>query len=344
MKTVVNNDFQQDVVDIQKPIQRQADDALEEINRHKDHNLNNRINKKIKSVIISVLRAVFIIGVSYIILRPLMQKVTTALMTEIDLFDQTVKWIPRNLTLDNFRTAWKHMNYPTAFLNTFLLTSVVSVLQLISCTLVAYGIGRFKFKGSGVIFALVLFTLVVPPQMIMVPLSLNFRYFDLYGLLPKPGLNLLNSYWPFVLTSITAVGLRNGLFIYIMRQFFRGMPKDLEEAAYLDGAGIFRTFYKIMLPGAVPGLVVVFLFAFVWQWNDYFFNTLFLSGQGNFLIQALQGVALKALDGDHNKLHGQYASLIRQTGMVLYIAPLLVLYAFMQKYFIESIQRTGIVG
>ncbi|MFP4015566.1 MAG: carbohydrate ABC transporter permease [Halanaerobiales bacterium] len=344
MKTEINGNIREGEVTYQRSMEHQIEDVLQNIHRNKDHNLNKRINKKVKSVIVSILRAVFIIGVSYIILQPLLQKLATSLMTEMDLFDQTVQWIPRNLTLENYRVAWKHMNYPTAFLNTFILTFAVSFLQLLSCTLVAYGIGRFKFKGSGIIFALVLFTLVVPPQMIMVPLSLNFRYFDLFGLLPGDGVNLLNSYWPFVLTSITAVGLRNGLFIYILRQFFRGMPKDLEEAAYLDGAGIFRTFYKIMLPGAVPGLVVIFLFAFVWQWNDYFFNTLFLSGQGNFLIQALQGVALKALEGNHNQLVGQYASLIRHTGMILYIAPLLILYAFMQKYFIESIQRTGIVG
>ncbi|MEJ6949732.1 carbohydrate ABC transporter permease [Natronospora cellulosivora (SeqCode)] len=325
-----------------RPIEKQVEEVLEKINQEKDHNLSSRINKRIRSVIVSLLRAIFVIGVAYIILQPLFQKIATSFMAEIDLFDPTVEWIPRNFTLDNFRVVWEHMNYPKAFLNTFTLTITVSILQLVSCTLVAYGIGRFHFKGANIIFGLVLFTLVVPPQMIMTPLSLNFRYFNLFGLIPEQ--NLLGSYWPFVLTSSTAVGLRNGLFIYILRQFFRGMPKDLEEAAYLDGAGIFKTFRTIMLPGAVPGLVVIFLFAFVWQWNDFFFNTIFLSGQGNFLLQALQGVALRALNHDHNLLTTPYASLIQNTGMLLYIAPLLILYAFLQKYFIESIQRTGIVG
>jgi len=330
-------------IEIQKTVERQAEEALERINLYKDRNFSSRLNKRVKKMVVSLLRAVFIIGVAYVILRPIIQKIATAFMTEIDLYDQTVKWIPRNFTLDNIRITWENMNYPSAFLNTLLLTILVSVLQLSSCTLVAYGLGRFKFRGSSIIFTLALFTLVVPPQMIMVPLSINFKNFDFFGLLPGGGFNLLNSYWPFILTSITAVGLRNGLFIYILRQFFRGMPKDLEEAAYLDGAGIFRTFMTIMLPGAVPGLVVIFLFAFVWQWNDYFFNTIFLSGQGNYLLQALQGVALNVVK-ENNLLRSRYASLIRQTGMLLYIAPLLVLYAFMQKYFIESIQRTGIVG
>lgn len=329
-------------VEVFNPIEKQVEDALERINQERDRNLTSRLNKRIKQVIVTILRTIFVIGVSYIILQPLFQKIATAFMAEIDLFDPTVEWIPRNFTFNNIKIVWEHMNYPIAFLNTFVLTFSVSFLQLLSCTLVAYGIGRFRFKGGNILFALVIFTLVVPPQMIMSPLSLNFRYFNLFGLISEQ--NLLGSFWPYILTSSTAVGLRNGLFIYIMRQFFRGMPKDLEEAAYLDGAGIFRTFRTIMLPGAVPGMVVIFLFAFVWQWNDFFFNTIFLSGQGNFLLQALQGVALKALDHDHNLLGTPYASLIQNTGMLLYIAPLLILYAFMQKYFIESIQRTGIVG
>ena len=122
-----------------------------------------------------------------------------------------------------------------------------------------------------------LLTLIVPPQMIMIPLYLSFRYFDPLGLLPGNGINLLNSYWPFALTSATAMGMRNGLFIYIMRQYFRGMPAELEEAAYVDGAGALRTFFQVMLPSAVPVMVIVFLFSFVWQWNDDFYSTLFMA-------------------------------------------------------------------
>ncbi len=297
-----------------------------------------------KSFVIGVLRAVFIIGVAYIILQPLLTKLSSSFMTISDMFDQTVKWLPRTFTLQHYKDAWGFMNYPIAFRNTFSLTLAVSILQLASCTLVGYGLGRFKFKGGKIIFAMVIFTLIVPPQMLMVPMYLNFRYFNIYGLLPPPGLNLLNSVWPFILISITGVGLRNGLFIYIMRQFFRGMPKDLEDAAYVDGAGLLRTFLTIMLPSAVPGLVIVFLFAFVWQWNDYFYTTLFMGGQGKFLTHALDNIAVKAVEGRTDLLRTHYSSLISNTGMILFILPLLILFALMQRYFIESIERTGIIG
>ena len=295
------------------------------------------------SVIMALLRTVFIIGVSYIILHPLFTKISTSLMTTTDIFDPAVRWIPRVVTFEHYATVWEALNYPVTFTNSMLLTVMVALLQLFSCTLVAYGLARFDFRGSKLIFGLVIFVLVVPPQMFMIPLYLNFRYFNLFGLLGEEGYNLLGSYLPFILTSITASGLRNGLFIYIMRQFFKGMPRDLEEAAYVDGAGLFKTFFRIMLPGAVPGLVIVFLFAFVWQWNDYFFVTLFMGSGGNLLVQALDNLAIEVLD-DPLSIEGGYATIVDNTGMIMFIAPLLFLYIFMQRYFIESIQRTGLVG
>ena len=162
---------------------------------------------------------------------------------------------------------------------------MVAVLQLASTTLVGYGLARFEFRGKKLIMAAAIFTLIVPPQMMMVPLYLNWRFFDFFGLLKGGGLNLMGSYWPFLLTALTGTGLRNGLYILVMRQFFAGMPRNLEEAAYVDGAGPLTTFFRVMLPGAVPAMVIVFLFGFVWQWNDSFLTTLYLDS--NFLPVAL---------------------------------------------------------
>ncbi len=302
--------------------------------------------KKVGRFLSRLTRAIVILGICYIILMPLLTKISSSFMMERDLYDQTVKWIPRNPTLDNYKLVWKYMKYPEAFKNSLVLALTVSLLQLVSCTVVGYGFARFPFKGSKLLFGLVVFILIVPPQMIMIPLYLNFRYFDLFGLLPNGGVNLLGTYWPFILTSVTATGLRNGIFIYILRQFFRAMPRDLEDAAYVDGAGPLRTFVQIMLPGAVPAMVIVFLFAFVWQWNDFFLTNIFLGGK-TMLPLTLDGLLFSAsgyMVGGNNMLTGQYASLVNNTGMLMFMAPLLILYAFMQRYFIESIQRTGLVG
>ncbi|MEJ6951463.1 carbohydrate ABC transporter permease [Natronospora cellulosivora (SeqCode)] len=296
----------------------------------------------------SVFRAILIIGLCTIILYPLFTKVAVSFMTVEDIFDLSVRWIPRNFTLDNYRIALEWMNYSTVFLRTLTLVLIVSVLQLASSTFVGYGFARHEFKGRGILFALVILTLVVPPQMIMIPLFLNFRFFNIFGLIPEPGWNLLGSYWPFVLTSMTAMGMKNGLFIYIMRQHFRGMPDTLEEAAYVDGAGSFRTFFQVMLPGAVPVMIIVFLFSFVWQWNDIFYLFLYIRDAQGFLASSLANFAEEfrrfSFYASISGVDDQYLSILENAGMVLFIAPVLVLYAFLQKYFIESVSRTGIVG
>ena len=143
--------------------------------------------------------------------------------------------------------------------------------------------------------------------------------------------------------GLSATGLKNGLFIYILRQFFRNMPRTLEEAAYIDGAGPFRTFLTVMLPGAVPALVIVFLFAFVWQWNDYFFTSIFMR-DGTMLAHTLDIAAESYAHAMGTTLTGQYISLLNNTGMLMFVTPLLLLYAVMQRYFVESVERTGIIG
>lgn len=298
---------------------------------------------KVKSIIWSIIRTLIILGVSFVIIRPVLTKISSSLMIERDLFDSTVRWIPKHFTWDNYKAMFTHMKYPSAFMNSLLFSLVISSLQLASCTMVGYGLARFRFKGSGLLFSLVILTLLIPPQIISLPLYLNFRFFTLWGLLPDPGINLLGSHWPFILMALTATGFKNGLFIYIMRQTFRGMPRALEEAAYVDGASRFKTFLSVMAPGAIPAMVTCFLFAFVWQWNDYYFVTLYMSGR-NLLSQTLDTAA-------HNYAHSlgalftsQYVSLLNNAGMMLFMIPLLVLYGGLQKYFIESIERTGIVG
>lgn len=291
---------------------------------------------------ISLLRALILVGISYVVLFPLLSKLSSSLMAYEDLYDQAVLWVPRHFTLSYYRAAFERMNYVGAALRSFGLALVTAALQLASCSLVGYGFARFSAPGSRLLFGLAIFTLIVPPQMIMIPQYTNFRYFDLLGLLPGGGVNLIGTYWPAICVSMTAMGLRNGLFIYILRQFFRGMPRDLENAAYVDGAGPFRAFLSVMLPGAIPALVIVFLFAFVWQWNDYYFTTTFMS---NSELLPNRLMALPAAFGlDHNAYGTPYYSTILNTGSVLFILPLLVLYTFMQRHFIESVERTGLVG
>mgnify|MGYP003748820661 CR=1 FL=1 len=293
--------------------------------------------RKAGRIVWRILRAGLIIGICYVILMPLMTKISSSFMEVRDMFDVTVRWIPRHFTLENYKVVWEAMKYPTAFWNSLKLSLIVAVLQTFSSALVGYGFARFKFKGSNLLFALVLVTLLVPSQTILVPLYLNFRYFNLFGLIPGQGLNLLNSYWPFILIAMTGAGMRGGLFIYVMRQYFRNVPKELEDAAYVDGASPLRTFFTVMLPGAVPSMVTIFLLSFVFQWNDSTLTSVFM---GN---EVLLPWTLRTL-ADTLGARAEYASLVNNTGMLLFMAPLLILYFVMQKHFVEGVERTGIVG
>lgn len=219
-----------------------------------------------------------LVGIGFIILYPLLRQLSAAVMHPDDMYDLTVNWIPRQLTRLNFEVAWKMLDYPRALVNTVGVTVLLSTLELAATMIIGYGFARWRYPGSNLVFALVILSIVIPPQMVMVPLFLNFRYFDLFGLIPEPGLNLIGSFWPLVLMALTGTAKRSGLFIFITRNFFRGMSTSLEEAAYVDGAGHLRTFFQIMLPNAKPIAMIVFLFSFVWNWNDLFYTNLFLPG------------------------------------------------------------------
>jgi multiple sugar transport system permease protein len=289
-----------------------------------------------------IIRTVLIIGFCFIILFPLFLRLSIVFRSKVDIYDPTVLWIPRHFTLDNLKIAIETTHYFGALLNTFLISSSTTIIQLASCALAAYAFARLMFIGSGLLFGLVIFTIIVPPQTIMIPLYLTYRYFDLLGLVPlvtgKTSFNLIDTYWPFIISASSAMGLKNGLYIYIFRQFFRGIPKEIEEAALVDGAGVFRTFFRIMIPNAVPAIITVLLFSFVGQWNDSYYVSLFLK-KVKVLSTSLMDMGMGLKEPDP-----VYTSMLLNTGVLLTIAPLIILYLFVQRYFVESVERTGVVG
>lgn len=316
---------------------------------------------KIKNKTIDTLYAIFryalVIGISFIIIYPLLMKFSVAFKDKIDIYNPTIYMVPVSFTLDNIKMAMEILNYFPLIGNTLVFVIVTTLLTTASCALAGYGFARFSFPGSNVLFALVILTILVPTSTLMVPMYLHFRSFDILGLLHlftgKEGVNLLNTYWPSIITSATAIGLKAGLFIYIFRQFFKGMPKEIEEAALIDGAGGVKTFLKIMLPNAVPPIITVVLFCFVWQYNDTFFTSLFmsesalmpikistLSAQANALIPGLIGVG----SGANVKADPNHVAMIIDTGILLAIIPLIILYLVVQRYFVESVERSGIIG
>ena len=297
--------------------------------------------KKWGNALYVIVRGIIVCGVCYYVLFPILQSFFQTFMARTDLYDSTVDLIPKNWTFDNLKIMFKAVNIPVTTLTTLSICLLVTATQLCSCTLVGYGFARFKFPLKNALFMLVIFTLVVPPQTIITPLYLNFRNFA------GTGLNLLNTVFPFGILGITAMGLKNGLYIFMIRQFYRNVPKELEEAAMIDGAGFLRTFVSVMLPSAKPILSVVAIFSLVWQWTDTFYNgwfapnikvlsTQILAVPTNLsVIQELLGVSV---------IEDGYDRLLNGTGSLIIMLPLIIFYIFTQRAFVESVERGGIVG
>lgn len=307
---------------------------------------------KAKRGLWSVVRGVIIVGICFTILQPLILKFSVSFMEERDLYDASVKYIAKHFSWNNYGLALAGMDYWGTLIRTTLLSAAVSLVQLAACLLTAYGFARFQFPFKRLLFACVIFTLVVPPQVIMLPLFMKYRFFDVFGIIQAitgSSVNLIDSYWPFFIQAATTMGMRNGLYIYMLRQFFKGMPKELEEAAYVDGCGKLRTFVQIMVPSAIPMMVTVFLFGFVWQWTDSFYTSLYLN-KTQVMSTALSSLAVnvysqyEGFGGTMTFISPGFVSMINNTGTVLTIIPLIILYVFCQRSFVEGIERSGIVG
>jgi len=311
------------------------------------------LKKAVSEAAYKFFRAILLLGLCFLILQPLLDKLSVSFMEQQDLYDGTVISIPRHFTLENYRLAGTLLNYWPSLFQTMLILAVSAVLQVSACALAGYGFARFKFPLKRFWFICVILTIIVPPQIILSSLYLNFRFFDIFGLIRlisgKPA-NLLNSFAGYWLLHATGMGLKSGLYIFILREYFRGIPKELEEAAWVDGCGRVKTFVRIMLPDAAPMLTSCFLFSFVWQWTDAQYSTMFLRAN-KILSIGLGGLQdrlaqwwghANAGTGAHTEAPLAVIQAIFATGMIMFIVPLVLLYLVAQRAFVESLSQTGI--
>ena len=309
----------------------------------------------LQKVIWVIFRLVLLVGISYVVLFPFLAKITGSIMSPEDFIDSTVKMIPRYPTTNTYYAIIVENNYFQALRSTFVLSLLCAVAQMFICTLVGYGFSKFKFKGNMLVLGLVLFTLLVPHQTLQFSMFMKFRYFDFLGIVEFINrlrgatrdlqFNLINTYWPLALLSITGLAFKNGLYVVVMRQFFQGVPDELEEAAYVDGAGVFQTYFRIILPTAVPMMVTIFLFAFTWQWTDEFYVNLFTTETGPYLMPRIVQIPRSLVQSPAAiQASTMYQSAIRNTCGLMIIAPLIVVYLIGQSFLIQGIERTGVVG
>lgn len=229
------------------------------------------------------------------------------------------KWIPNPVRLDNYAEALKRMNFLVALKNTLTITVLCLIGQVSSASLVAYGFARIRFPGRDFLFALVLSTMMLPSQVTMIPMFILFR-----------SLGWVDTFKPLIVPSFFGGG---AFFIFLLRQFFLTIPKDLEDAARIDGCGRFRIFLQIILPLAKPALITVSIFSFMSHWNDFMGPLIYLNSEHKRTL----AIALQSFQGQYTADWN-----LLMAASVVVLIPVLVIFFTLQRYFVEGIVLTGL--
>jgi len=247
-----------------------------------------------------------------------------------------VQWVPSELYVDNYTKAYKVLDYPRALWASIVVSLVPSIIQAVVCSLVGYGLARYRFWGKGLLFALILATFILPAQNTVIPQMLTYKRFGLLGNIQS-----------LILPATLGQGFRSAIFILIFYQTFLSMPKALEEAARLDGASDLRIFLQLALPAAAPAFIISIIFSTVWYWNETYLTVIFLEGgwktlpmQLSRFVQAYENLYPPGMVNIFDRLN----EAVKLSGTFLNILPLLLFYFLLQRWFVESVERSGITG
>ena len=277
-----------------------------------------------------------LIAIGFVYLQPLLFMFVTSIKSPGDLLNPMVQWVPTELYTGNYDKALRVLDYSHTLVASILISVVPSLLQTCVASLVGYGLARYRFWGKPLVLLLILVTFIIPPQNTAIPQMLAYR--DL-GLLGNP--------LALILPALLGQGFRSAIFILIFYQGFLSLPKVLEESARLDGASDLRIFLAVAVPSALPAYVVSFIFSIVWYWNETFLTVIFLEGgtttlpmQLSRFTQAYENLYPPGVVNIFDRLN----EAVKMSGTFLNILPLLLMYFILQRWFVESVERTGIAG
>lgn len=286
-----------------------------------------------KGILFKILLYVILINVAFIYIKPILYMVTTMVKDAKNILDPTVIWVPKSIYWGHLAEASRLLNYVKSFGISVALSTSVSALQIVSCAVAGYAFARLDFPLKNLWVAMLLFTFIMPPQVIILPSIMLFK-----------GFGWMDTFLPMVVPALFGHGLKGAMFVIIYRSFYSHLPKELDEAARMDGANAIKLFFRVMFPLSKSAIVVVVLFSFVWNWNDFYLPSIFMFTAHDVPLSitlARLAAELKAAEGA-----GQmtvYAESIKMAAAFLIIFPLLLVYFFAQRWFIEGVERTGLV-
>lgn len=290
------------------------------------------LRRKASAAIIYLARLLILTIVGYIVLYPFFYMLVTAIKDIDAMLDVEHIWIPVTYSLKSFKDIFELLDFGTALKQTFLVQILSAAIETFVCAFVAYGFARFKFKGKPICMFFLILSLLVPIQMYSLSMSVNYR-----------NLHLFNTPFVYWLPSLLGVGIRSGMMIFIYQQFFVNLPKELEDAAYIDGAGPVRTYFSIALPSSSVVLVTVSVLSFVWHWNEYYLASLTFLSDSAPLAMVLSFLKVYLKQVGIYEGWPEYASLVSAACLMYVIIPL-ILYMIFQRKFVRSIDRVGITG
>lgn len=310
---------------------------------------SKKVKSRIGNILYSLFRLALLIAIGYLVVYPVIYMISSSIKTPAGYLDRSVIYIPKEISFEYYKTAFVTIDYWNAFKSTILYECVAAFIEILSCSFIAYGMARFKAKGKGIFNVMLILLILVPAQMIVVPMMMNYSKLDIFGILglfnKLTGLdlraNILGTPLTFYLPSLLGVGLRAGVIIYIYIQFFKGLPGELEEAAWIDGAGLFRTFFSIAVPSSSVVFTTVTIFSLVWHWNDFYLAIMYLSENFPLAVKIYDIDNLLTLQGVWD---GYPAISTKSAACFMFILPLLIVYLILQRKFVQSIDRVGITG
>ena len=298
-----------------------------------------RIKSKTPLVVWSIFRFILIFGLCFTILYPFIIKILAAFMSPDDLLDSTVKLIPKALSSYYWEFAWERLDVLKSGFLSIRLAVISGVIQVIVSTMAGYGLARFNFKGRTFVFVMVMVMLLVPAQVYSISQYLGFRYFGI----GSATVNLLDSEIPFYMLAFGGLSIKEGLYIYLMREFFKGLPKDLENAAYVDGSSIFRTFISIVLPIAKGMMITIFMFSFCWQWMDTELSTMYFTSKTTLAMRPVVG-SYMVIKGQASSTDPFGTAIARSAAAIIIIIPVVLLATVCQKFLVRSISQSGLAN
>ncbi len=282
------------------------------------------MKRKTKQYLLTVVYHTFVIALAMLVFYPVLWLIASSLKSHSEIFTNAHSLIPSQLRLDNYVEGWQgfgRVTFTTFFTNSFIIATISTIGQVASSALVAYGFARINFLGKKVLFGCMIMTMLLPAQVLMIPQYLLFNQ-----------LGWVNTWNPLIIPSFFGVPF----FIFLIMQFIRGIPMELDESAKIDGCGAFGIFFRILLPNITPALITATIFSFYWKWEDFLGPLIYLQ------TTKLYPVSLAL------RLFSDPAAVTNWGAMfamsVASLIPVFVLFVFFQKYLVEGISTTGLKG